>query len=492
MLNTILLLLASVAWTEIADLTALPRGHRTRTWRAVLIRGGAALVFAGTILAATGAPILAFVATAVAATTLAGGSNLKYRHLGEPLVFSDFAYIGAALRHPRLYIGVLPPLVRLATVLLPPVAIAVAVWSESGSMRRHGAGLTAALLGLLAVALALGRLPAVPRLHRDTARDGLIATLLRYWLCWRRAAFTPPSCPALALRHDAAEIVVIVQCESFVDPVELPTGAGETPLHLPALERARRRADLSGRLMIDGFGAYTMRTEFGVMTGIEGDALGFRRFDPFVRGAEAAHRALPTRFKACGFDTVFVHPFELGFYNRHRLMPALGFDTLIGRPSFVGNTRRGPYVSDQELGSMLRRLVDAARGPALIYAVTMENHGPWAPPRGETALHAYCRHLQSSDAMLGDLMEMLDHSRRPMSLVFFGDHRPSIPGQVEPGPIRHTPYLVLSNRLRSDAGETADLTPAGLHHALIRHAEGDASCGVSVRERAAASSAAVI
>lgn len=489
MLNTFLYMLASVAWMEVADLTAHPRGRRRWTARAFAIRASAMLATTGAILAVTGSSALAFASTALFAAALAAGSNLKRRHLGEPLVFSDLAYIGAAIHHPRLYIGVLPPPIRVLVGLLPLVVIGVVVWGGSANAERHTAGLAIGVTGLAVLAWALRELPATPDLEHDVARHGLVATMLRYWLCWRRTTLAVPARPALAPGRDAAEIVIVVQCESFVDPADLPG----LPLHLPALEAARARADLSGRLLIDGFGAYTMRTEFGVLTGLADRELGFRRFDPFVRGADAAPCALATRFAARGYDTQFVHPFELGFYGRDRLMPALGFKTLAGRPAFAGAAKDGPYVSDHAVAANLRARVEAASGPTLIYTVTMENHGPWAPPKGETALHAYSRHLANSDAMLADLMDLLDHTKQRMLLVFFGDHRPSIPGHVEPGPIRHTPYVILSNRPDSIGG-AADLTPAELHHALIRQAAGTTSWrgAMASREAAAASNAPVI
>ena len=57
-------------------------------------------------------------------------------------------------------------------------------------------------------------------------------------------------------------------------------------------------------------------------------------------------------------------------------------------------------------------------------------------------------------------------------LVFFGDHRPSIPGVTEPGPVRHTPYVMLrldaAGRAMGQADSRVDLSPAQLHHAILR------------------------
>lgn len=73
--------------------------------------------------------------------------------------------------------------------------------------------------------------------------------------------------------------------------------------------------------------------------------------------------------------------------------------------------------------------------------------------------------------MLGDLMAYFAQAGRPALLVFFGDHRPSIPGVTAPGGARHTPYVML--RFSADGavvlggGDPVDLTPAELHHRIV-------------------------
>jgi hypothetical protein len=73
--------------------------------------------------------------------------------------------------------------------------------------------------------------------------------------------------------------------------------------------------------------------------------------------------------------------------------------------------------------------------------------------------------------MLSRLLDRLPQMGRPVTLCFFGDHRPSIPGASEPGRERHTPYVLL--RFAADGqpivgeGDDCDLTPAALHHAIL-------------------------
>jgi phosphoglycerol transferase MdoB-like AlkP superfamily enzyme len=310
----------------------------------------------------------------------------------------------------------------------------------------------------------------------DVARFGLIATLLLYWRRWRRTP-DPRPCPALAPIDDLAgsaapQLIVIVQCESFADPAEFTDEASPS---LPGLGRARAMAWQHGDLQVSGFGAYTMRTEYGVLFGRSENALGFRRYDPFLTAQGEASYALPARLAGAGYRSSFVHPHDMRFYSRDRLMPAIGFDEVIGESGFAPTRAGGGrYVDDRTLGAVLVDLARQATTPRLIYAVTMENHGPWDSDNARDAagrLDAYLGRLRSSDAMLDDLIQYLSTDGRPALLVFFGDHRPSIPGVTAPGGARHTPYVVV----RFDAGgrtlkgESAaiDLTPAALHHLVL-------------------------
>lgn len=446
----------------------------------------------GAMLALSGSVPVSIVLTLALVCLLVLISNAKHAVLGEPLVFSDFALFGAVFQHPQFYLSAIPLWQRVAVCLGLAGLLAVlwALFVPEPWPHVAGTALLAGALALLALLVRSGSVRGLarePDAHADVLRHGLLPTLLLYLLRWRESRDPPPAQPVAGhpQLHDAPapELIVVVQCESFADPVEL---FGEPSLALPALEAARAAAAQWGRLHVSGFGAYTMRTEYGVLFGRGEAALGFRRYDPFLTALGEASYALPARLAGAGWRSLFVHPHDMRFYGRDRIMPAGGFAELVGEEHFAARPAGGPrYVPDAEVAERILALARAAREPTLLYAVTIENHGPWAPTgsaapgRAQSAdlLASYLRLVRNSDAMLETLIAGLGTTGRPALLVFFGDHRPSIPGVAAPGGERHTPYVMLRldghGAVSPADNRPADLTPADLHHVILRTVLGD-------------------
>ncbi|WP_296721691.1 LTA synthase family protein [Erythrobacter sp.] len=463
----------------IADAFALPRGRLSpapRSLGGTAVLALAAMLVFGLGVVLTGAPGVSAVVVAALSGALALISNIKRRVLGEPLVFSDFALIGAVFQHPQFYLTALRPaqVVVLGGGVAALVVALAALSSLELAPRLAGLGLAlGAGAGLAAALCRIGRPVAdvVPDPDTDVMRHGLAASLLAHLHAWRGTA-DPEPCRAPPIAGEPGQLVVIIQCESFTDPVAV---FGDPALSLPGLAAARSRALQQGRLLVSGFGAYTMRTEFGVLFGRGEEVLGTRRFDPFLTARGETSYALPNRLDRSGWTSWFVHPHDMRFYGRDRLMPEAGFDALVGEEAFAPPAPgEGRYVTDAAVADRIIALAEQdSAGASLIYAVTIENHGPWPPDEADAVRSAapYLRLLARSDAMLARLMDALPRIRRPTILCFFGDHRPSIPGASEPGAERHTPYVLV--RFAADgtpvpeSGSECDLTPAELHHAIL-------------------------
>lgn len=463
--------------TVLLDRLVRPRRLCGRSVAGTWLQVCMVLALQGLFVGVCGSGLVAACMVLAVQAVLVVASNAKHAVLGEPLLFSDLALIRGIVSHPQFYWSAVPVWQRIVAALVVCALLATLARLFVPDPATHAAGLALCGLGLTLLWVTLSRpfcraLMISPNAAGDVGRHGLTPTLLLYWLRWRRMPDPLPCAekPRLLAALPAPELIVIVQCESFADPVDLFADKG---LALPALEQARTDAWQWGRLQVSGFGAYTMRTEYGVLWGREEDALGFRRYDPFLTAIGEQSYALPRRLPA--WRSLFLHPHDLRFYGRDRIMPSAGFNALLGEEHFTPPPKgAGRYVTDAAVADTILAEARGAGGPTLLYAVTIENHGPWAPDdRGGTPdlRGSYLRLARHGDAMLAQLRGGLTALGRPALLVFFGDHRPSIPGVAEPGGDRHTPYVMLridaAGQIVPGTNRRADLTPAGLHHAVL-------------------------
>ena len=191
-----------------------------------------------------------------------------------------------------------------------------------------------------------------------------------------------------------------------------------------------RRTDLA---------AVTPRSEFAVLSGLPDEALGFDRLNPYHAFARIQLPSLASRLREAGYRTVCVHPFDRRFYRRDIIMPRLGFDLFLGEEAFSGAARSGAYIADAAIADLCADILADHRGGVFIFAITMENHGPWgraapsdadralAPGLEADAFAAYLRGLRSSDAMLSRLVDAFSRRGQRGVIAFYGDHLPSFP-----------------------------------------------------------------
>ena len=470
--------LAAMILILLADGWAEPRGRRSifaRSFVGTSILLLVAMIAFALMLILTGAPLVSQMVVVALMAALSMISNIKRKVLGEPLVFSDFALIGAVFQHPQFYFSAMRPgqivilVGGLATLIVTLIVL------SSADFAPRLVGVVLALVAGVGLWRSLWNfrkaLPArVPDPDADVQCHGLAASLLTYWQDWCQTPDLSP-CQDELIPGQSRQLVVVVQCESFTDPVEL---FGQPALALQGLEAARRIAWQAGRLLVSGFGAYTMRTEYGVLFGRDERTLGTRRFDPFLTAHRDSSWALPNRLDHSEWARWFVHPHDMRFYGRHRIMPKAGFGALVGEDCFAPPApHEGRYVTDAAITDQILELAQERTQAGFVYAVTIENHGPWPPGKLDEpgASAPYLDLLSHSDAMLARLLEELPRIGRPVTLCFFGDHRPSIPAVSVPGPERSTPYVILrfaaDGRPISGNGLGLDITPAELHSSIL-------------------------
>ena len=401
---------------------------------------------------AIGRPWLALIVSLIGTMTLVVVSNAKYRSLREPFTVHDFEYFVDMVRHPRLYL----PFLRFTTQttfasILMFLALVGAFVFEPWLFTRYP---PMAIFETYGTAVACAVLLLVlgdrvrPRMSWNALDDlethGLLPCLWGYARAARQAPL--PASPLSGWHWppdiDGRPHLVAVQSESFFDCRRLDPVI--RPEVLTEYDRVCAEAHQHGRLRVPAWGANTIRTEFGFLFGLSAEAQGVHKFQPYQRLARQGLPQLVSVLQKAGYHTVCVHPYSLDFYDRKRLFPALGFETLIDASAFVPGDRVGPYVGDEAVTRVVARvLADARERPCFVFVITMENHGPLhletpdsaalsefyagPPPPKHHDLSVYLGHLRHADAMIGRLREVLSSFARPGCLAWYGDHVPIMP-----------------------------------------------------------------
>lgn len=420
--------------------------------------------------------------------------------LREPVIFSDISELVQVFTHPELYLPFAPRgllygggalLVAAALALLPlePPVWPLAAWHPV---------LAAALL--LALILGLSRPPLLdhaaawfrtlaphPEPADNMRRFGTLGTFLTHGMIARserparRRRAQQSAAPAIIARRPRSRApIIVVQSESFFDPRRL--GPGIAPHLLPHFDALGRRAVQRGRLDTPGWGANTMRTEFGVLTGLSDRDLGYDRFNPYHAFAHEPVPSLASRFRAEGYRSIALHPYSRNFYRRDRIFPLLGFHEYHGLEAFEGAPRQNGFVSD---GALAEALVDRLDDGVFLFAMTMENHGPWltddlhplgfepAPGLPSTPafvpLRRYLAGIASADAMLGRLAAALEAAGGG-TLAFYGDHLPSLPESFDAVGFddTHSDYLLWT--VEGGSGRRSDIAAHALSGLILETA----------------------
>ena len=356
-------------------------------------------------------------------------SRAKQRVLREPLVFADLGLYAQALRHPRLYLPYLGA--GRALVLVAGAAALLGAGLIFGARAEPSlaawGGLFLGAVALVLCGTALGRNALALEPAEDAARFGLLATL---WLYWLEEDKPLPQVGGVFLPFKGDRPIVVVQSESFFDARRL----GRVEKDILANYDRRAAEGESGPLAVPVRGAYTMRTEFAFLSGIAPRELGVHRFNPYRRFARHGVTTIASALKARGYRTLCIHPYPASFFARDRVFPEMGFDEFLDLGSFANAERDGPYVADAEVA---RRIVAALGKKVFVFAITMENHGPYRLEGGDE-LAVYLRHLRNADRMIGELCAAM----REGVFCLYGDHVPGLPGVPDD---TRTDYLIWSN-----------------------------------------------
>ena len=447
------------------------------------------------LLVLTRRPLLSLGFTLLLLYVLYAASAMKFDLLDTPIVATDFVLLGHLGDGGNLLLRYVPRSAVASLLLALACLVALACWERPWQRLRGLRRLFALTLASAFSASLLAGVRPWPQVYAadageyqqwspavSTLHSGLLTTLLRF--SWDTTFVLPEPDRELATQflraHAAAAVptaggdaevdrrpdIIVLQSESFFDPARLQ---GLEPDQV--LPEFRRVAAMSrhGDLWVPTYGGGTIRTEFEVLTGIA-----MRYFPeveyPYFRLTATALPSLPSVLAAHGYRTVAMHPHEREFWNRASAFTNLGFDEFDADEQFGDAPRSGWYISDEALVDHMLGKLDDAKGPLFLFAISMENHGPYegfpnadaqriaAQPvpagvvgDGADRLRGYLYHLAGADRSLGRLADALGKRPRRSLLLFYGDHLPALPllyagagfDDGAPAPDQPVPWLLL-------------------------------------------------
>jgi phosphoglycerol transferase MdoB-like AlkP superfamily enzyme len=231
--------------------------------------------------------------------------------------------------------------------------------------------------------------------------------------------------------------VLIYMFEALWDPRLPMVQFNRDPI--PTFHRLQREGS-AGSLLVPVYGGGTANTEFEVLSGMS------TYFQPpetiaFVEYLKNPTASLASIFKNHGYRALAVHNYNRFFYSRNIAYPLLGFDHFYSLEEMGGYQSRRGYPTDDVLVRALIGLIDAAKTPLFIHAVSMETHNPYTitlpqmpvktlqtPLQWEinTQIETYASALSYADESLEKLTKALAAVPQNVVLIVFGDHLPSL------------------------------------------------------------------
>jgi phosphoglycerol transferase MdoB-like AlkP superfamily enzyme len=236
--------------------------------------------------------------------------------------------------------------------------------------------------------------------------------------------------------------IVVVMSESFWDPTQLP-GVTIAPDPIPTVRALR-----SGSMFSPEFGGMTANIEFEALTGFSNAFLPAGSI-PYQQYVRTPTPSLATFLKSQGYKARAVHPGTNWFWNRGTVYADFGFDDFHSEETLPPMEKRGPLASDAAMTDEIIREADNNDDPVFLFAVSLQNHGPYEPHRYYNTTHSvdapisswaresllsYAEGSSDADHGLRRLIDWAKARQRPTIIAFFGDHLPPLgPVYVETG-----------------------------------------------------------
>ena len=246
--------------------------------------------------------------------------------------------------------------------------------------------------------------------------------------------------------------VVLIQLESFIDPKyikNLTFSDDPAPVHTYLRENFS-----GGHFTVPSFGSGTANTEFEVLTGISMDNFGPGEYPYKTILLEKPCESIAYNLKESGYSAHAIHNHTGNFYDRDKVYPNMGFDSFQSKEYMYDyDTTVYGWCKDAVLTKEILTALDykeepeeetSPAGPRFVWTVSVQGHGKYpSQPLADTenvikvesetysdeelyALSYYVNQMWEMDMFMGNLISALKERGKPVIVIAYGDHLPSI------------------------------------------------------------------
>ncbi|MFD1031841.1 LTA synthase family protein [Metaplanococcus flavidus] len=236
--------------------------------------------------------------------------------------------------------------------------------------------------------------------------------------------------------------IVMIMSEAFWDPTRMDSiSFNKDPLEY---FHSLSEEHTSGDILAPVFGGSTANTEFEALTGLSMNYLPDGSI-PYQFYMKKPVQALPSLLKEQGYETTAIHSYYNWFYQRNSVYKNIGFDQFIPLEFITDPVVDFKYYRDREVNDMIIEQITNADKPNFVFAVTMQNHGPYVDnmkkdyaeievemkeadgklsESSQNILEFYSDNIQQMDLELQRMIESFEELDEDVMVVYFGDHLP--------------------------------------------------------------------
>ncbi len=258
--------------------------------------------------------------------------------------------------------------------------------------------------------------------------------------------------------------------ESFADPRRVP-GVSISSNPIPLIDFIKSNTT-SGLMMSSGYGGGTANMEYMTLTGLATCNFAPTMSTPYTQ-LVPNQKYVHTFINNFNYS-IAIHPYKSDFYNRRSDYKKFGFNKFlcldskknkIKHKKIIGNME---YQSDYTAYENLIDQLNTKHNGQFINLITIQNHLPYdklykkhfykarvSHGTDRDELENYAMGIHYSDTAVNNAIKKIDKIKKPITLVFYGDHLPGIykNNMKKDGLVMHqTDYFIYSNKVARKQG----------------------------------------